>query len=235
VHGTRERQARACASVPQLQHRHHLNGSCCHLLNQELVCASTCSLDLLQRATFGIQQLPIHHSFGPCADNSSTFVHGCGNALSVKLDQPEVKLEAVQQLCATLGALVNEPAGLVCPCDAVAQQEHRLTTMASEEVLDAPAAPTIAGTLSDEARVQLTKESTAQYQAALHAREAMTAADRTQLDSLAASLRPHFLCNQCGGLLVEPWLVKDCGHHYCFHCLHAMVYEKKVSSQAAQK
>jgi hypothetical protein len=85
-----------------------------------------------------------------------------------------------------------------------------------------------AACLSAEAQALQLKESTEHCQAALDARNEMGTADRRQIDELADSLRPSFLCNWCKGLLLEPWLVKDCGHLYCFRCLHSMVYENKV-------
>ena len=83
-------------------------------------------------------------------------------------------------------------------------------------------------TITAEDQAQAVKESQAQCQAVKRARDEMTASDRAQLDAVADSLRPHFLCNHCKNLLLEPWLVKDCGHSYCFRCLHSMVYDTKV-------
>lgn len=85
-----------------------------------------------------------------------------------------------------------------------------------------------AAVMTAEAKDQLLKESTQQCRTVLDARRAMTASDSKRLEELAESLLPSFLCNACKGLLLEPWLVKDCGHLFCFRCLHSMVYEQQV-------
>ena len=84
--------------------------------------------------------------------------------------------------------------------------------------------------MSAEAQAQQERESREQCEAALEARKAMPAAERERIEALADSLKQHFLCNHCKGLLLEPWLVKDCGHLYCFRCLHSMVYDMKARS-----
>lgn len=85
-----------------------------------------------------------------------------------------------------------------------------------------------AAVMSAEAKALQLKESTEQCQAVLQARRAMQPEEAQQVESLADTLRPSFLCNSCKGLLLEPWTVKDCGHLYCFRCLHSMVYEQQV-------
>lgn len=82
--------------------------------------------------------------------------------------------------------------------------------------------------LTAEARAQILKESTQQCQAVLDARDAMLPDDRKQVDAMAERLRSGFSCNSCAGVLLEPWLVKDCGHLFCFRCLHGLVYDHKV-------
>jgi hypothetical protein len=85
-----------------------------------------------------------------------------------------------------------------------------------------------AAVMTADAKDQLLKESSEQCQAVLDARQAMTASDSERVENLAEILLPSFLCNACKGLLLEPWLVKDCGHLFCFRCLHSMVYEQQV-------
>ena len=82
--------------------------------------------------------------------------------------------------------------------------------------------------MSAEAKALQLKESTEQCQAVLQARRQMQAEDAQQVEGLANMLRPSFLCNACKNLLLEPWTVKDCGHLYCFRCLHSLVYEQQV-------
>lgn len=72
------------------------------------------------------------------------------------------------------------------------------------------------------------KESRQQCERQLAARQAMSESDKTKIEELGAKLRPFLTCNLCKNLLLEPWLVKDCGHMFCFRCLHSIVYEKQV-------
>lgn len=80
-----------------------------------------------------------------------------------------------------------------------------------------------------EALVLQEKESREQCERALRTREGMSDHDKLEMDELAEKLRPYCTCNFCKGILIEPWLIKDCGHLYCFRCLHSIVYERKVS------
>jgi hypothetical protein len=77
------------------------------------------------------------------------------------------------------------------------------------------------------------KESRELCVAALQARQAMPEEDQRKMEDLAAKLRPYLLCNLCKNLLLEPWLIKDCGHLYCFRCLHSIVYEHQVRGPGA--
>lgn len=96
-------------------------------------------------------------------------------------------------------------------------------------------APTVAAQPQDaaahtEALHLQEKESREQCERALRARESMSDHDKLEMEELANKLRPYCTCNLCKGILLEPWLMKDCGHLYCFRCLHSIVYERKVSS-----
>jgi Zinc finger, C3HC4 type (RING finger) len=75
------------------------------------------------------------------------------------------------------------------------------------------------------------KESRQQCERQLAARQAMSDSDNKRLEELGEQLRPYCTCNLCKSILLEPWLIKDCGHLYCFRCLHSIVYEKQVRLQ----
>lgn len=72
------------------------------------------------------------------------------------------------------------------------------------------------------------KESRQQCERQLAARQAMSDTDKRKVEELGAELQPFCTCNLCKNILVEPWLIKDCGHLFCFRCLHSIVYEKQV-------
>lgn len=76
------------------------------------------------------------------------------------------------------------------------------------------------------------KESKEQCERALRARASMSEHDKLEMTELATKLWPYCTCNLCKGILLEPWLMKDCGHLYCFRCLHSIVYERRVSSES---
>ena len=69
------------------------------------------------------------------------------------------------------------------------------------------------------------KESRQACERQLAARQAMSETDKRKVAELGAQLQPYCICNLCKNILVEPWLVKDCGHLFCFRCLHSIVYE----------
>ena len=66
------------------------------------------------------------------------------------------------------------------------------------------------------------------------ARAAMADEDRLQCESAAALLRPNFCCSHCHDVFLEPWIVKDCGHLYCYECLYNLVDQKVLPFTASE-
>lgn len=72
---------------------------------------------------------------------------------------------------------------------------------------------------TDEFRIKATREK--------RAREEMAPADREKIESVRDALGPYLHCSHCQLVMLEPWLVKDCGHLFCYNCLDFLV-ERKV-------
>lgn len=72
---------------------------------------------------------------------------------------------------------------------------------------------------TDEFRIKATRE--------LTVRQNMAPEDREKIEAVRKSLEPYLKCSHCHQIMLEPWIVKDCGHLFCYNCLDFLV-ERKV-------